>query len=425
MFVKGRKKLWQNHHLYCPSSAPIVLHMAPTAPGSLESLRRRNRTAVLTAVRTGGRVSRADIARATGLSRSTVSTLVSDLIHQEIVRETAPQDAGKSGSGRPGTPLALNLSAAGVLAVDLAPRTIAAAIFDMGHQLLVHHTTQFDARTASIDEIVDQIDRIVERVVAESGIDRSAIIGGAVAVPAPIEQRTRVVGLQSGIPAIVGDALEPRLRERLAVPVILENDANLNALAEWTEGAATGHSDAIYVEFSEGIGAGLIVSGRLHRGAHGTAGEIGHTPIVADGPVCRCGNRGCLELVAGVGAITDAVNDQLGGALTIEDVVARARAGDPLCRRSLRDAASHIGTVIGSICNLINPTVVVVGGAIASAWPMIESAMREALDRSAIHVSIQNLELVPGKRSDTMGRLVGARSLVMSDPERFPTPTAA
>jgi predicted NBD/HSP70 family sugar kinase len=106
--------------------------------------------------------------------------------------------------------------------------------------------------------------------------------------------------------------------------------------------------------------------------------------------------------------------------MTIDQIVERARGGDPMCRRILRDAASHIGTVIGSMCNLINPTVVIVGGAFATAWHLIEPALHEALDRSAIHVSIQDLAIVPGIHMDATGRLIGARTLVLGDLERFP-----
>lgn len=399
--------------------------MHQSSPGSLEALRRRNRDAVLASLRQGGRVSRAEVARRTGLSRSTVSTVVADLIRQNIVREASLSPDVNPGSGRPGTPLTLNPTAGVVIGIDLAPGTLAAAVFDLGHNQLAMRLEPIDARTASLADLVHRIVGVVDELVAEAGVERSAIVGAAMGIPAPIEQSTRAVGQQSGIPAIVGTELETQLAARLGMPFTLENDANLNALAEWTSGVATGHSDAIYLELSEGIGAGLIVNGRLHRGARGTAGEIGHTPVIPDGPVCRCGNRGCLELVAAVGAITDAVNEQLPEPIDIDQVVARATGGDPMCRRILRDAGSQLGTVVGSVCNLMNPTIIVVGGALAAAWTHFEPALREALDRSAIHTAIQDLTIVPGLRSGPMGRLAGALALVLQDLDRFPVPRAA
>jgi predicted NBD/HSP70 family sugar kinase len=394
--------------------------MIRPAPGSLEALRQRNRDAVLGILRSEGSVSRAEVARLTGLSRSTVSTVVAELIRQEIVRETASSAGVGSGSGRPGTPLTLNLPAGAVLALDLSSHAIAGTVFDLGHRALARATWPFEAKHAPRSQIVDAVCDLSVQLLNLANVTPSAVVGAAMGVPAPVEQETRRVGLQSGIPAIVGDGLEAEISERLGMPFMLENDANLSVLAEWTAGAAEGHSDAIYIEVSEGIGAGLILSGRLHRGAHGTAGEIGHTPIIPDGPVCRCGNRGCLELLAGTGAITDTVSEQLSTRMTIDQIVERARGGDPMCRRILRDAASHIGTVIGSMCNLINPTVVIVGGAFATAWHLIEPALHEALDRSAIHVSIQDLAIVPGIHMDATGRLIGARTLVLGDLERFP-----
>lgn len=395
------------------------------APGSLEALRQRNREAVVAALRASGRASRADVARRTGLSRSTVSTVVADLIRQDIVRELSLTPDGNAGSGRPGTPLSLNPRAGVVLALDLTQATLAGAIYNLGHERLAFRTQPLDTRLTSLADIVAHVDALVAELLAEAEIGREAVIGAAMGVPAPIEERSREVGQQSGIPAIVGPRLERELAARLGVPFILENDANLNALAEWTAGAALGHSDAIYLEVSEGVGAGLIVNGRLHRGARGTAGEIGHTPVVPDGPVCRCGNRGCLELVAGANAITEAVSEQLQVAVDIDAVVSRASSGDAMCRRILRDAGSHIGTVVGSVCNLMNPTVIVVGGMLASGWTLIEPALREALDRSAIDTAIQDLSLVPCMRSGTMGRLIGGMTLILMDLERFPVPRAA
>lgn len=359
------------------------------------------------------------MARRTGLSRSTVSTVVADLVREGLVQEAGEARTPGASGGRPATPLVLNPATGAVLAVDLAPDQLTVAAFDLGHQELGIAEHPFEARRESLDGCIAQIERSVTDLLDATMLSRAAVIGAAIAIPAPIEETTRRVGHESVIGGIVGTALEERVQERLGLPVRLENDANLSALGERTWGAATGHRDAVYVELSHGIGAGLIVDGRLHRGPMGTAGEIGHIPVAADGAMCRCGNRGCLELLAGTDAITQLVADRFDEQPDIQRVIARADAGDPMCRRALRDAGSRIGVVLGQICNLLNPTIIVIGGELAGGWSVLEPALREAIDRSTIQPAIRDLVLSPSTLGPR-GRLLGGLALVLDDPVRFP-----
>jgi len=304
------------------------------APGSLEALRERNRNRVVATLRSAGSISRADLARQTGLSRSTVSTVVADLVREGLVREAGETRTPGSAGGRPATPLSLSPSGGAVLAVDLAPTRLAMALFDLGHQELATFDGPFDADAMGLDGTVDALAHGLDRLLAEAEVPRDRIIGAAMAIPAPIAEETRCVGQESVIRTIVGTTLEERASQRLGVAMRLENDANLSALAEMTWGAAEGHRDAVYVELSRGIGAGLIIDGRLHRGASGTAGEIGHVPVDLAGAMCRCGNRGCLELVAGADAIAALVADRFDTQPGIAQVIARAEAGEPMCRRA-------------------------------------------------------------------------------------------
>lgn len=399
-----------------PSSRP----RRTTAPGSLEALRERNRNRLISTLRSHGEISRAELARRTGLSRSTVSTVIGDLVREGLVTEAV--EARTSG-GRPATPLSLSPDHGAVLAVDLTQDRLAVAVFDLGQHELGTVEHPFDARGATLEEILTQIDRDVTRVADAAGLARTALIGAAIAIPAPIEETSRRVGEESGIAGIVGTELEDQAAGRLGLPVRLENDANLSALAELTWGAAIGHQDAVYVELSRGIGAGLIMGGRLHRGSSGTAGEIGHVPVASDGAMCRCGNRGCLELVGGTDAVAALVADRFDAVPDISQVIVRALDGDPMCRRALRDTGSRIGVVLGKICNLLNPTVIVIGGDLAAAWPVMEPALREALDRSAIHPAIDHLTITPSALGPR-GRLLGGLALVLEDPVRFPLTAA-
>lgn len=372
----------------------------------------------MTTLRSEGAISRAELARRTGLSRSTVSIVVSDLVREGLVREAGEAQTAGTG-GRPATPLSLDPAAGSVLAIDLAPGNLTTALFDLGHRELAQVTRALETDVASHDTIVAAVMDLFKTVLKKSRVARSDVIGAAMAIPAPIEDATRRIGRESGIASIVGATLEGAVADALGLPVHVENDANLSALAELHWGAAVGHRDAVYVELSRGIGAGLIIDGRLHRGSRGTAGEIGHVPVAPDGAICRCGNRGCLELVAGTGAITALVADRFDETPTIQDVIATAEAGDPMCRRALRDVGSRLGYVLGDLCNVLNPTAIVIGGELAAAWSIMQPAVNEAIDRSAIHPAIVDLHLEPSQLGPR-GRLLGGLALVLQDSTRFP-----
>jgi predicted NBD/HSP70 family sugar kinase len=388
-----------------------------TAPGSLEALREGNRNRIVTTLRAVGAVSRAELARRTGLSRSTVSIVVSELVREGLVREAG--EAQTAGTGRPATPLFLDPAAGSVLAVDLAPGRLTLALFDLGHREIGQLERELDPDRLGLDGIVVTIRELFGKLLRGTRTPRASVIGAAMAIPAPIETATRRIGQESGIAAIVGASFERAAEEALKLPVHVENDANLSALAELYWGAAVGHRDAVFVELSSGVGAGLIIDGRLHRGARGTAGEIGHMPVASDGAICRCGNRGCLELVAGTGAITTLVADRFAATPIIGEVIAQAESGDPMCRRALRDVGARIGYVLGGLCNVLNPTAIVIGGDLAGAWSVMQPAMREAIDRSAIQPAIVDLHIAPSQLGPR-GRLLGGLALVLHDSVRFP-----
>ena len=163
------------------------------------------------------------------------------------------------------------------------------------------------------------------------------------------------------------------------MPVIADNDANLGALAELTWGAARGFSDVIYIKVASGVGAGLVVNGELYRGAAGTAGEIGHMTLDERGAVCRCGNRGCLETIVGGEALLRLLGPTHGPDLTLPEMVRRALDGDPASRRVVVDAGRSLGIAVASLCNLLAPAAVVIGGELATAGDLLLDPIREAL----------------------------------------------
>ena len=192
------------------------------------------------------------------------------------------------------------------------------------------------------------------------------------------------MGSSTILPGWAGIRAADEARRRFGRPVHVDNDANLGALAEATWGAARGHTDAAYIKIGSGVGAGIVIGGRVYHGPGGTAGELGHLTLNQDGPMCRCGNRGCLETYAGGRYLADLLRPAHGDGLTTARIVELALAGDAPCRRAVGDAGRYVGAGVASLCNLLNPTRVVVGGGLGRAGALLLEPMAEAVRRSAI-----------------------------------------
>jgi predicted NBD/HSP70 family sugar kinase len=342
-----------------------------TAPGSTASLRTANRHRVLDVLRDdAGVYTQAELARATGLAPATVSSLVRELSEEGLV-EAEP------GSGRRGAAVRLSRETGIVAGIDFGHSHVAVAVGDLSGRILGEYRRHLE----------DGIDHYVALADARTMLD-SVRLGSA---------RLRAVGL--GLPApIAGDVVQSSAifpgwegvnareaaEEVFEVPAHVDNDANLGALAEHRIGAARGHDSSVYVKTSSGVGAGIIVGNELFQGASGTAGEIGHLTIDDAGPLCRCGKRGCLEAYTSTPFVTREVAGQVPGADDIDKVVAAAREGNVAARRALEEAGHHLGRGLASVVNLINPSIVVVGGHLAMAGDLLLESARIALRRYAV-----------------------------------------
>jgi predicted NBD/HSP70 family sugar kinase len=298
-------------------------------------------------------------------------------------------------------------SAGAVLGIDFGKRHLRVAAADLSHVIVAEaerpmrtdEPAESGLRTAA--ELVDE-------VLDEGGISRADVIGVGLGLPGPIDMRSGRVGSSSILPGWVGVRAAEELGSRLGLPVQVDNDANLGALAELQWGAAAGCRNAAYLKVSTGIGAGLIVDGRLFHGAAGMAGEIGHTIIQEHGPVCRCGKRGCLETLAGSVALVELLHGTHGPELTTMQLLDAAAAGDSAARRVLADAGRHIGRAVATLCDLLNPELIVVGGELSTAGEVLLDPLREQVHRHAIPATARGLEIVPGvlgPRAELLGAL--------------------
>jgi predicted NBD/HSP70 family sugar kinase len=386
--------------------------------GGLQQLRTANRRHVIDALRSSGGMTRSALARATGLSRTTISTLLAELIEQRLVTETAeggPPEQRRA--GRPATVVRLDQSAGAAVSIDVGARHVAVAVGDLAHRVMAERWEPLPHGHRG-DDGMERAAKLVREMLGQAGVERRSVLGVAMGLPAPISQPDGVVASSNILPGWAGVRVTEEMSARLELPVFIENDANLGALAESAWGAGRGCAQMAYIKAASGIGAGLVYDGHLFRGTTGTAGEIGHTTVAEDGPICRCGNRGCLELYAGGMALLDALRQSHADIDTLDQVVALARDGHPACARVLADAGRHIGVAIANLINLFNPDRIVVGGELSGVGETLLEPMRVAAKRSAVQTAVDAVEIVPGvlgHRAEVLGGL----ALVLFEPWRF------
>jgi predicted NBD/HSP70 family sugar kinase len=371
---------------------------------------------VIEALGQRGVASRADIARATGLSRTTVSSLVGDLKGAGLLVERPAEGDGHDQSvGRPPVLLSFDRSAGAVVGIDFGHSHIGVVVGDLSHTVLAELWRDVDV-DSSASHGLDIATELVESALEEAEVDRERVLGVGMGIPGPITSGNGTVGSTSILPGWVGVDAASAMRERLGMVVRVENDANLGALAELVWGAGRGARDFIFVSVRSGIGGALVVEGRLYRGSGGTAGELGHTLFRENGEVCRCGNRGCLETVAGTSAVAGAFNAVRGEEIGVHELIERAHAGDSLAQRVIADAGRSIGVSVGNLCNVFNPERVIIGGDLSAAGDVLLAPIAESITRYAIPSAAAQVDVVTGqlgRRAEVMGAL----ALILHEPE--------
>ncbi len=386
-----------------------------TGTGSLSSLRELNRLKVVDFLRTNGTASRADVARRTGLSRSTVSTLVADLQRRGLVVDREVTSAGEGRPGRPATLIALDPSAGTAVGVDFDHDRVGVAVSDLSREVLAETWHPWDVDNdaeGALDLAAEKIGCVLD----EAEVDRERVLGAGMALAGPIDQQRRGLHKSAVLPDWAGVDAAHELEARVGLPTYVDNDANLGALAEVTLGAGRNARFAAYVSLSSGIGAGMVVDGSPYRGHAGTAGEIGHVVVDPQGPICRCGNRGCLETLASSQALVSLLQPTRDDEIGIRDVIELAQGGDPGARRAITDAGRVVGGVIAGLVNLFSPEMVVIGGDLGEAGELLLEPLREAAVRDAMPAAVSGLQIVAGELGER-ANLLGALALVLMQSE--------
>ena len=376
--------------------------------GLTRTRRSGSRDEIVAALRRYGSLTRPAIAAQTRLSRATVAGVVSELVDEGFARELTATPDGRA--GRPATVVRLDRRAGAVVGVDIDRSHVRVAVADLGHEILAEHVAPADEDARDPEHGLAIAEALVEAVLEDADVDREEVHAVGVGIPGPVTAAGEL-GSSTILPGWTGVRAGERISARLGLPVLVDNDANLGALGEWTAGAARGHVNVAYIKAAAGVGCGLVLGGVPFRGAGGTAGELGHTIVEPGGMICRCGNRGCLETVAGAAALL-ALLEPTYGLLTLEDVLARGASGDPACQRVIGDAGAAIGAAAANLCNLINPELIVVGGDLAHAGELLLAPLRDGLRGAAIPSAGRDVDVVAGTLGDR-AELLGALALAL------------
>jgi predicted NBD/HSP70 family sugar kinase len=392
--------------------ARYLARRMPRDPTSL-SLRQMNRLRVIEMLYRQPGSSRTDLARWTGLSRATVSTLVEELGDAGVVEEReGPNGEGPRPTGRPPVLLSLVPGAAFAVGLDFGHQHIRVAICDLSGEVVAEDWSPAEVDHAP-SESLDLAHELVGASLRGAGIATDRLLGVGMGLAAPIYRATGEIAADGILPGWHGIRPAAEMRARLGVPVELENDANVGALGEKVFGAARGIDDLVYVRVSAGIGAGLILGGRPYRGFRGVAGEIGHVLADPAGAICRCGNRGCLETIASPVAVAALLERSTGTPVPVARVLELVAAGDRGARRAVADAGEAIGRALSMLVNVLNPELVVVGGDLAPAGSVLLDPIRAAIERHGVAPAASAVRVTAGTLGDR-AEVLGAAGLILA-----------
>ncbi|MEV0290731.1 MULTISPECIES: ROK family transcriptional regulator [unclassified Kribbella] len=358
--------------------------------------------AVLRLLLDGQPRTRAELIDLSGLARSTVTGRIEELVAAGLV---VPSGEAASTGGRPPARFRFNPAARLILAADIGATHLSVALTDLTGEILDRSTMPLNIAEGP-ETVLSEVVRISRGLLKSARRSVKDLAGTGVGLPGPVEHSTGRPNHPPIMPGWDSYDVVGRLGRELAGPVLVDNDVNIMALGEHaSEYADVEH--LLFVKVATGIGAGVISGGRLHRGAQGAAGDIGHIQALDHDEVCRCGNTGCLEAVASAAAIAAQL-----GVNSSQDIVKLVRAGDTAATAAVRQAGREIGTVLAACVSLLNPSVIVVGGSLSQAGDSLLAGIREAIYARSLPLATTDL-LVVTSRSGQDAALRGAATLVL------------
>ena len=390
-----------------------------------ENVKNLNKHAIIDLIRfTPNGISRVELARQLNLTRAAVTSIINDLQAIGIVNEVERSYP----AGRKPIVLEINPTIGNVVGIDLGATHVTILLTNFAA-----HVIREAEKPIDVDEgpkaVLEQINQLLLGMLKEENLTIEDLKAICLGVPGPVVLNQGMVSEPPIMPGWDKFPIESYVKSMWKIPVVIGNDAELGAIGEWAYGAGRGENNLIYIKVGKGIGAGLLLEGQIFHGATGSAGEIGHITIDENGPLCSCGNRGCLEAMAGGNAVahraiemvrkgqrTELSQIQPVESIQSRDVIAAACSGDLVSQQILTDAGAHLGTAIASVVNIFNPSMIIIGGGVSQIGDLLLEPIRKAVQKRSLKMASRRLRIstaLLGRRSSAIGAVVQALSLVL------------
>jgi len=297
-----------------------------------------------------------------------------------------------------------------IIAIDLGGTNLKIGLFDKSYNLKfkgILITKHFSKKDDLISAIVNSVDKII----SHNGLKKSEILGIGLGLPGPIDQKSGVVHFLPNIPGWKEVNLKSILQKKIKIPVVLDNDAKLMCLAELKLGAARGYKNALCITLGTGVGSGLVIEGRLYRGANNASGEIGHMPLNEKGPKCNCGGSACLEAYVGNNSILNEARKVFKRAITLEELSMLAKNNNKKALKIWSNMGQHLGIALSGIVNLLNLDAIVIGGGVSNAGPVLFNEIKRTINERAMSVQARHVKIFRAHFKSDAG-LIGSAVLV-------------
>lgn len=392
--------------------------------GSFELMKNLNVEAILKVIKNNGSLSRADIAKLTGLTPASVSNITKLLIESGYLIE---RGIGESSGGRPPIILEINIKARYIVGVSIGVGIIEVVLTDLGAEIFLKKSVCIDKNSTKEEFVFTHLVNLINEVIEISGVDKNKIVGIGIAMHGMVNP---FLGISQYAPYYNWENvnIKSTLEEKLKYPVFVDNDVRAIAIGESLFGAAKRIDNFVEINISNGIGAGIIIDNKPYYGIDYSAGEIGHIVVEQDGTLCNCGNYGCLESVAsnrsierkviksikqGIkSSISDNVKDI--EKITIKDISIAASNGDELAIDVLKETARYIGVGISGLVNILNPRLIVLVGDIFEQDKIMLETLREVVKKRGLRISRDNVKIVKSDLGENAA-VIGAATLVIQE----------
>ena len=383
--------------------------------------------AIFRIIKNIGPLSRTEIVKKTGLSKSTVSVHTKKLLEMGLIKRAEVENKSVGSVGRNRELLKFAKDNGYIIAVDLGATSLDVALCNLDAEII-----EVKQREVLVNNgpktVMAQVDQLIKELLKSNSISQKKIFGIGMGVPGPVEFSR---GLPVSPPIMPGWHLTPLkkiLQEKYSCPAFIDNDVNVMAVGEKHAGLAQDISNFIFIKIGTGIGAGIICEDKLYRGSKGCAGDIGHIGIEGEEELCPCGNKGCLEVVAAGPAIAKKakaaarnresefllalLNEK--GDITAEDVGQAVKNNDRASIEIVKSSGQKIGQVVSRLVNFYNPSLIIIGGGVAKIGNYLISAVKEEVLRRSTSLAVQDLKIELSQKNDEIG-VIGAAAMAVNE----------